>query len=323
MKKYKELNKIDRYEISILFEKGYSIRKIAKELERSPNTISRELKNNKTNGIYEAKKANAKSRLRKRMRKYQSRKIDKNFQLQKYIIEKLKDGLNPNEISGLMKKDKEKFYASKTNIYEWLRTSSGQRYCKYLYSKRYEKKKRIKKTKREIIPNRISIWQRNKGATNRTRYGHWEIDAIVSPRGKNGYLSVIQERKTKLVKIFKCNSMSCTEHVRKHKKVISSFKVLSMTFDNGIENRHHQELNELGVSTFFCDPYSSWQKGGVENVNKMIRRYIPKETDISKLPVEYIAWVEDRINNKPRKILKYKTAYEMASEHGIILDEVS
>lgn len=316
MRKYKELNQLDRYEIAVLRERKYSMREIARQLNRSVSTISTELKNNKTNGKYEAKKANAKSKFRKRMRKYQSRKIDKNFDLQKYIIEKLKEGLNPDEISGLMRKDKEKLYASKTNIYEWLRTPSGQKYCKYLYSKRYEKKKRVKKIKREMITNRISVWQRHKGATNRTRYGHWEVDAVVSPRGKSGYLSVIQERKTKIVKIFKCSSMSCTEHVRKHAKVIYDFKVLSMTFDNGIENKHHQKL---GVPTFFCDPYSSWQKGGVENVNKMIRKYIPKRTDISKLPVEYIQWVEDRINSKPRKILNYKTALEMAEESGIIL----
>jgi IS30 family transposase len=80
------------------------------------------------------------------------------------------------------------------------------------------------------------------------------VDAVVSPRGKRGYLSVIQERKTKLVKIFKCHSMSCTEHIKKHKKVLDNFKVLSMTFDNGIENKYHQELK---VPTFFCDPYSS------------------------------------------------------------------
>ena len=108
-----------------------------------------------------------------------------------------------------------------------------------------------------MIPNRINITERFKGANNRTRCGHWETDAVASPSGKKGYLSVSQERKTKLVKIFKCKSMSCKEHIKKHKKVASDFKVLSMTFDNGIENRYHQELNELGVSTFFCDPYSS------------------------------------------------------------------
>lgn len=250
------------------------------------------------------------------MSKYQWKKIDFNISLRKYIIEKLKEGMNPDEISGLMRKDKEVFYASKTNIYEWLRTARGQKYCKYLYSKRYEKKKRVKKTQRVMIPERVSVWKRSKAVNKRTTYGHWEADAIVSPVGKGGYLTVIQERKTRLVKIFKCSTMSCFEHVKKHQKVVDNFKVLSMTFDNGIENKYHKKL---GIPTFFCDPYSSWQKGGVENVNKMIRTYIPKGSDISQFSVEYIKWIEDRINNKPRKILKYKTAYEVAEKCGIIL----
>ena len=166
-----------------------------------------------------------------------------------------------------------------------------------------------------MIPERTSIQKRSPGAHNRSRYGHWEVDAIVSPKGKRGYLSVLQERKTRFVRIFKCQSMSCTEHVQKHRQVVAGFKVLSMTFDNGIENKHHQEL---GIPTFFCDPYASWQKGGVENVNKLIRRYIPKGTDISKVSVGYIRWVEERINAKPRKILHYKTAYEAAVEGGIL-----
>lgn len=315
MRAYKELTQIDRYEIAILKEKGHSLRKIAQQLGRSPNTISRELRKNTVCGTYVPKKAQAKSHLCKRMRKYQSMKINDNLLLREYIVQKLQEGLNPDEISGVMKKEEKDFFVSKTTIYRWLRTSRGQRYCQYLYSQRYEKKKRIKKIKRVMIPERVSMWKRSHGATNRTRYGHWEVDAVVSPKGKRGYLSVVQERKTRFVKIFKCHSMSSREHVKKHHCVVSQYKVLSMTFDNGIENKNHQELS---VPTFFCDPYSSWQKGGVENVNKMIRRYIPKGTEIEQLPVAYVQWVEDRLNRKPRKILNYKTAYEAAVEHGIL-----
>jgi IS30 family transposase len=109
--------------------------------------------------------------------------------------------------------------------------------------------------------------------------------------------------------------MSDVEHAQAHKKVVDSHKVLSMTFDNGIENKKHQSL---GVPTFFCDPYSSWQKGGVENVNKMIRRFVPKGTNLSSLSIEYIQWVEDTINNKPRKSLGYRSALEVATKAGII-----
>jgi IS30 family transposase len=320
MKKYKELNSTDRHEIAILLEKKYSYREIARVLKRSPNTISREIKNNSTNSFYDSQKAQAKSRLRKRMAKYQKIKINSKQELREYIIKKLKEGCNPDEISGRMKKKNKPFYASKTSIYKWLYSAFGQRYCQYLYTQRYTQKKRVKKTKRVMIPNRTSIWERPQGIEKRTRYGHWEVDAIVSPRGKNGYLAVSYERKARLVKITKCKTMTPKEHNKAHQKVVDNFKTLSMTFDNGIENRNHQDLN---VITYFCDSYSSWQKGGVENVNKMIRKYIPKKTDISKLSKEFIQEVEDLINNKPRKSLNYKTALEIAVENGIIENRVS
>jgi IS30 family transposase len=119
MIKKNKLTKTERLEIELFLNKKYSMRAVAKMLGRSPNSISYEVTHNSMkNGYYDGKKADAKARLKKRMAKYQSRKIDKDFQLQKYIIEKLKEGLNPDEISGLMRKDKEKFYASKTNIYD-------------------------------------------------------------------------------------------------------------------------------------------------------------------------------------------------------------
>ena len=119
MKKNNKITKVERLEIEILLNKKYSIRKIAGVLKRSPNSISYEIKNNSMkNGYYDGKKADAKARLRKRMSKYQWRKIDQNNNLRKYIIKKLKEELNPDEISGLMKKEKQEFYASKTAIYD-------------------------------------------------------------------------------------------------------------------------------------------------------------------------------------------------------------
>ena len=93
-------------------------------------------------------------------------------------------------------------------------------------------------------------------------------------------------------------------------------KILSLTYDNGIENRLHDLLN---VATYFCDPYSSWQKGGVENVNGMIRKYIPKGSDISNYTDEYIAKVETILNNKPRKSLGYKTPKEVMIENNLLI----
>ena len=92
--------------------------------------------------------------------------------------------------------------------------------------------------------------------------------------------------------------------------------VKSITFDNGIENTRHEKL---GVPTYFCDPYSSWQKGGVENANKMIRRFIPKGSDIADFSDEYVMMVMDLLNNKPRKSLHYKTPNEVMVEHNLLI----
>ena len=305
-------------EISILLKKEYSFREIGKALRRSPNTVSYEVKSNSTNGEYDPIKANAKARLRKRMSKFQWMKIEEKKELKKYIVSGLKKHWNPDEISGRMKKEKQPFYASKTIIYDWLRSNRGQGYCGYLYSKRCHRKKRDKnKTTKTMIPERISLNKRFMGASNRTRYGHWEKDAIVSRKGSKGSLAVAQERKSRLIIAMKTKTMSPVEHADKTKIMFRGLMVKSVSFDNGIENKNHKEL---GCPSFFCDPYSSWQKGGVENGNKMIRRYLPKKTILSEISQDRIDHIVSIINNKPRKILGYKTALEVARQGGVLLE---
>lgn len=319
MKNNEKLKKAERLEISILLNKKYSYRAIAKALGRSPNTISYEIKENSVNGIYDPIKAHAKARVRKRMSKFQWLKIEENKDLKKYIIDGLTNHWNPDEISGAMKRENKPFYVSKTAIYDWLRSNRGQYYCKYLYSQRYYKKKRkSKKTKREMIPNRISIDKRFLGADNRTRFGHFEKDSIVSGKKGSGSLAVMCDRKSRLVLVRKTKTMSPVEHNLKTKEMIKNVNVKSITYDNGIENKNHEEVC---VPSFFCDAYSSWQKGGVENANKMIRRYIPKGTDISKVSEKYIQKIVDMINKKPRKILGYRSALEVARASGVLYED--
>ena len=199
MKKAKKIKKAERDEIFILLEKGYSIRSIGRALGRSPNSVSYEIKNNSTNGKYDPDKAEKKARVSLRNRRFQWRKINKDKELKKYIVLGLKNHWNPDEISGKMKKGKRPFYTSKTAIYEWLRTARGNRYCQYLYSERYYQKKRVKKTERVMIPDRVSIDLRSLGAENRSRYGHWEKDAVCSGKDGSGSLAVMQERKSRYI----------------------------------------------------------------------------------------------------------------------------
>lgn len=316
MRNNKKLSRVERLEIKILLDRTYSLRAIARALKRSPNTISYEVRENSVNGTYDPLKADRKARTRKRNAKFQWKKIDHDKALQDYIVEKLMLGWNPDEISGRMREDDEPFFASKTAIYEWLYTARGQRYCAYLYSKRYDRRRRkAKKAGRDMIPDRIGIEKRFLGANHRSRYGHFEGDTVVSRRGGSGAMSVLIERKSRFLSVRKLRSMSPSENLRKIRDMGASLRMKSVTFDNGIENREHANI---GVPTFFCDPYSSWQKGGVENVNRMLRLYFPKGTDFRDVRQREIDRVVDLINKKPRKILGYRSAYEVALEHGVV-----
>ena len=249
--KWKNMSVPERSELAILRSKGYSMRAIATQIGRSPNTISYELKKNLVNGVYDSKKAQDKSRLRKRMRRLQWRKIEAQPELKRYIIEKLEQSWNPDEISGRLKKERKPSLVSKNSIYRWLYSNRGQRYCPLLYSKRYHKRKRVGLKKRTLITNRVDISKRFKGAENRSRYGHWEKDAVVSRPGSSASLAVAEERKSRLFAARKVRNMSPVEHEAETKKMLANKKAFSITRDNGIENTHHHETL---VPSFFCEP---------------------------------------------------------------------
>jgi IS30 family transposase len=316
MKKIQKLDQAERFEIAILLRKDYSHRAIAEVLGRSHNTVSYEVRKNSVKGMYDPKKAHAKVRVRRHDAKFQWKKIDHDDTLRTYIITGLNKHWNPDQIAGRMKLEKKPFFASKTAIYEWLYSVRGQKYCYLLYSERYHRKKRKPKSKREMISNRVGIEKRPLEASLRMEYGHFEGDAIVSKKGCKGGLSVLSERKSKLVRIRKLFSLSPTENLTAITSMKQTLCMKSITFDNGLENKKH---TLLGIDTYFCDPYSPWQKGGVEHANKMIRRYFPKGTDFVSISVKSIRKAENLINKKPRKILGYRTALEVASEYGVYL----
>jgi IS30 family transposase len=303
-----DLSKVERLEIAILLEKSYSMRAIAQALGRSPNTISYEVRANSVRDIYDPHKANQKAQVRKKGRRFQYSKIEKEPKLKELIVEKLEEHWNPCEIAGWLKLNHEEWTVSTATIYTWLRTSRGDRYCDLLYSERHYVKKQKKKTKRVLIPNRVGIEERPLEVTDRLIYGHYESDTIVSCRGGMGAILVLQERVSRIVYLWKLGGMKprpCANHL---KVAASTLNIQSITFDNGIENTHHESI---GVPTYFCDPYSSWQKGAVENVNKMIRRYVPKGTDMRTVSQSDLDGIADRINKKPRQVLGFKSAYEI------------
>lgn len=311
-----------------LWKSGHTQKEIAEILGFNQSAVSRELKRNcrkkrvkggMVSGPYEATAAEHKAMVRREASKYQGMRIEGDPLLREYVIEKLKLCWNPDEISGRIRNDNKNkpFYASKSSIYKWLRSSYGQRYCIYLYSRRYTARKQKKnKSKRTLIPNRIGLESRPSGATNRTRYGHYEGDTMVSAKEtrSKAALSVTYERKARYIDARKIKNMKPESHNRALKAVLQNKKALSLTQDNGIENTRHQELS---LPTYFCDPYSSWQKGGVENAVKMIRRFIPKGSDVNDYSDEYVNMVVAILNGKPRKSLGYKTPYEVMRKNNL------
>lgn len=329
-KKYLGLSSAERSEIQILLSKNYSIRKIAVVLGRSPNTISREIKVNSVAGEYVASKAKAKSRVSRRSRRYQWQKIEHDNELRSFIVDKLSppNHWSPNEVSGYLRDHPELgFYVSTKQLYAWLYSSRGQQYCAHLYSERYHPKKRRKnKTQRVMIPERTGIEQRPLAASFRLESGHAEYDSVVSSKRScsTAALAVLQERTTRLVRAQLVPNLKPLGYAETIVDLANGLELKTLTTDNGIENKQHRlTTQKTGVPVFFTDPYASWQKGGVEHANKMLRRYFPKGTDFSTVTqaeVDSALWT---INNKPRQSLGFKSAVQCAEEKGLLLGSVS
>jgi len=317
----------EQTEIYILLKKGYSKSDIADALDRCHTSIGREIKRNSENGIYNPRRAAQKARNRRKQSKYQGMKIRGKPELEKYVKEKLKLLWTPEKIAGRLKNvDIHLPYISSKGIYKWLYSSFGQAYCKYLPKQRYNprKRKKKKKTKREMIPNRIGIEHRSEAANERREYGHYEGDTIVSGKRHNSTasLSVITERKARYVGLKKIKNLKPKTNNRAIKRMGKKLYRKTLTLDNGIENKAHEKLAvQMMIDIYFCDPYSSWQKGGVENVNGIIRRFIPKGADIADYSDAEIQKIEDYLNHTPRKCLNYKTPYEVMVENNLFLNK--
>lgn len=320
---FKHLNQNDRDRLEALLDARESQTEIAKILGVNKSTISRELlTRKKANGTYDATRAEQKAYLKRHESKYQGMKVESNPALKAYIIELLKQKRSPDEIAGRMKRERRPFDASKDAIYHWLYSAWGQPYCTYLCSRRYRKKLQKKnKTERVMIPDRIGISERPLGATNKTRYRHFETDTAVAPkRARNTHaIAVATERKSKLVLGTKIPSLSPIEMTKAMKLFQRQAHMRSATADNGIENKGHRNW---GLPAFFADPYSPWQKPLVENTIGLLRRwFFKKGTDWSMVTEEKLQTALSIINNKYRKSLNYASALEVATAHGIIISD--
>jgi len=301
----------ERDKIAFYCGNKLSIRMIAKQLKRSPSSISDEIRRNSYHGIYTPIKAQTRSDFRKRMAR--KRHYLKDKETANYVIEKLRLGWSPEQIDGRLKLEKGHRVISYECIYQYIysKTNRKKKLWKLLTLKRKKRqKKEGRKVSRVRIHNQVSIHLRGETIDSRKTFGHYEGDSIVGQQTKSKVIHTEVERQTRYLFAQVINSKTSFDTLNAQIKIFNDYPAFSVTTDNGSEFAKHEELNKLGIKTFFADPYSSGQRGTNENTNGLIRRYLPKKIsfeNLSQRTLDAIVW---RINNRPKKVLKFRTPQE-------------
>lgn len=278
---------------------------------RSPNTISHELDRNRVKGSYDPKKAQHKAYVRRKYAKYQGMKIIGHDALRKEIMARLYDDQSPEAIAGRVGRNRAIPSISKDAIYRFIASVYGRRIEAYRCRRR--RRRGGRRPKGAALANRVFIEKRPKKINARKNIGDAEADFIVSGKSGKGILLVVVDRKSRAVfteriiypTIPKVHAAFLAIKVR-----FSEMKTLTM--DNDILFARHEDLAcILRVKIFFCHPYHSWEKGTVENANKAIRRDIPKGSDISRYSRRFIEALDQKLNRRPMKCLRYLTPQEV------------
>ena len=311
---YHHLTISERIRIEVLSILGYSTRFIAKFLHRHHSTIARELSRNKFENNYCSTFAHNNYLKRRKNSSYCGKY---NEFLSNLISEKLNENWSPEQISGRLKLEFNKQIISFSTIYSWLYKGILE-HCSVDLLRRKGKSLKPRETRGKFNIGK-TISQRPKDVRKRLDIGHWELDTIVSSRGKSkACLSTFVERKTRLTKIrIMQNRKASTfnEHCIIALGKFGRNNLKSLTVDRGKEFAGYLELeNKLDLDVYFADAYSSWQRGTNENTNGLIREFFPKKFDFSTINQNHVDIVEDILNNRPRKCLGYKTPLEAFNE---------
>lgn len=315
-----QLQPQERDKIAVWYSKGLSIREIGRQLDRDHTVISRELKRNRFGDGYIA--IHAQNLATKRNTKAKHRHPLKNKLVYSYVLEKLKEGWTPEEISGRLKLENGQPVICWETIYRFIYNplNKDKRLWEYLPRKQKKRHKKYgRKVSKERIPDRVSIHLRGKDIDDRLEYGHWEGDSIIGRQTRGKVIHTEVERKTRYLQAVVINSKSSSDTVKAQKIIFSRLPAKTVTMDNGTEFVKHQELVKLGIQTYFADPYCSGQRGTNENTNGLIRRYLPKKTSFDNLDqadLDDIAW---EINNRPKKVLNFFTPFEALQKELLIM----
>lgn len=314
---YTQLTQEQRYQIYALLKMNHNGTEIAKVLGSHKSTISRELRRNSGQRGYRPKQAHFLAI---------GRRFHKTMRIQpetwKMIEDKLRLDWSPEQVSGWLSRT-QPFSVSHEWIYQYI--LMDKRMGGHLYEHLRCKKKRRKRygstDRRGQLPNRVSIEQRPEIVEQRQRIGDWEVDTMIGRRHHQAIVT-LTERKSRFALLRKVDQKTA-QQVRN--AVIDLLKPFSdrlhtITSDNGKEFAESEEIaKELKTDFFFAHPYAAWERGSNENMNGLVRQYIPKKCDFTSIGETEVEWIMDRLNNRPRKCLGFMSPLEKFFDLSVAL----
>lgn len=310
--KYHHLSFEERFVIEVMFKKETSLRDIAEYLQRSPNTISREINKNSTRGVYCAKKANYKAYLKRWRSKTQCLKVAMNDFLYRYVDRKIRLKWSPEQISGELKEIYSITCSSKA-IYKFATSRCLERYLFWGWNKRKGGRKNYKYDTPKDGRKYIDVRPDN------TTDGDWEMDFIVSSLSTY-VLLVLVNRVTKFAKVYILPNRKRTTIMCALSVAFRGESVRSITTDNDIAFVCWKDIESLlHTHIYFTHPYHSWEKGLVENTNRWIRCFVPKKQDISLVTRKDLYDIHSFLNNRPRKIIGFRVPSVYHRGIGVLL----
>lgn len=281
---------------------------------RSVSTISDEVRKNSVKGAYDPSKAHLKTYARRHAASYRGKRIMAHLSLQRFVERSLLDGQSPEGIAGRLKyREQQLPHVSKNTIYAFLRSPYGK-----VIGIALKKKKRPRRRKKVTqLEDRTFIDKRPQIIGKRMRVGDVEADFIVSGRDGKGVLLVVVDRRLRVAFLENIHRVTIDEVHGAFERIKRQFpEMRTASIDNDLLFQMHQALEKLlNIKIYFCHPYHSWEKGSVENANKIIRKFIPKGSDLSRYDEEEIQAIEGFLNDRFMECLKYATPKEALEKH--------
>jgi IS30 family transposase len=314
----------EREQLELFVRQGVGWREMGRRLRRDHTVLLKEVRRNSSPFVSYTAAVAQRAAERKQATRTR-RKLDKDSVLREHVETELRDGQSPDGIAGRLKKEPPAELRGRSvsheTIYAYIQQTNATTefddvpwYTMLFRAQPRRRPRGSRQVQTSKIPDRVSIHDRPAEVETRSTYGHWESDTLNGGR-RQAAVSVQSERRSRLLRLHKLDDHTADQTLdalRASVESLPNWLFKTMTFDNGGEGAKHIVLrDEYAIQTYFADPYKSWQKGGVEQANGLLRRYLPKGMDLTNVTNYDLFLIQERLNNTYRKSLHYRTPNEM------------